>query len=73
MRTTNRFKVSSDQSVGVVNIFIDVQEKVVIAENGWGQSQNTRLEPVIEAGPSQGLKTQFDENVQKFLVLWCKP
>lgn len=72
MRTTNRFKVSSDQSVGVVNIFIDVQEKVVIAENGWGQSENPPLEPVIEAGPAQGLKTQFDVNVQRFL-LWCKP
>lgn len=73
MRTTNRFKVSSDQSVGVVNIFIDVQEKVVIAENGWGQSENPPLEPVIKTGPSQGLKTEFAVNVQKFLVLWCKP
>lgn len=70
MRTTNRFKVSSDQSVGEVNIFIDVPEKVVITGNGWGQSDNPPLEPVFEAGPSQGLKTQFAVNVPKFLVLW---
>lgn len=73
MRTTNRFKVPSDQSVGGVNIFIDVQEKVVIAENGVGQSDNPPREPVFEEGPSQGLKPQFAVNIQKFLMLWCKP
>lgn len=45
-------------SVGEVNIHVDVQEE------GSGQSQKPPLEPVFKVGPSQGRKTQFPVIIQ---------